>query len=194
MGLDEPEQFIVSKKPKEFLKQGLVHCGAYSVKAILEAYDRADKKRPEEYYPTWWQKVLGFTSPRTWEKVLKKYGLKVEVGNANGLSPEEKVKLLKNIISKNAPIMLRIGNGYLLNGRYNPVIGRIISHWITIWGYNDARKIFYVYDSAVSPRLYDKDIPVGNKIRTCEEMIRDWRGGLFPWPFWRFMYIKISDI
>ena len=187
-----PEKFIVSKRPKEFLKQGLMHCGAYSVKAVLEAYGKDDKQNPEDYHLSWWRRISGLTSAYTWQKVLRNYGLKADAGDIRSLSPAERLHFLKELLSQNTPVMVRIGNGYLPSGKYNPIIGRIIGHWITIWGYDDAEQVFYAYDSAVAPKLYDRYVPTGNKQRTYKEMLRDWRGGLFPWPFWKFVYIKIS--
>lgn len=186
-----PEKFIVSRRPKEFLKQGLMHCGAYSIKAVLEAYDKADKKNPEDYHLSWWQRISGLTSAYTWQKVLRNYGLNAEVGNVKDLTQTGRLEFLKELLSNDAPVMVRIGNGYLPSGKYNPILGRIIGHWVTVWGYDDQMQVFYIYDSAVAPRLYD-NIPTGNKRRSYKEMLRDWKGGLFPWPFWKFVFIRIS--
>lgn len=185
-----PEKFIVSKQPKKFLKQGLMHCGAHSVKAIVEAYGKGDKKNPEDYHWSWWGRVTSLATPLTWKKVLQKYGLKAEVGTAERLSSKERLNLLKELLSKDTPVMVRIGNGYLANGRYNSLRRQIIGHWVTLWGYDDQEQVFYVYDSAVPPALYERDIPRGNKRRSYQEMLRDWRGALFPWP-WRYVYIKV---
>ncbi len=186
-------KFIVSKRPKEFLKQGLMYCGAYSVKAILEAYGKVDKKNPEDYHLSLWRKISGLTSAYTWQKVLKNYGLNAEVGDAESLISTERINFLKELLFSDNSIMVRIGNGYLPSGKYSRILGLILGHWITVWGYDDQKQVFYVYDSAVAPALYDENIPTGNKQRTYQEMLRDWRGGLFPWPFWRFLYIKISS-
>lgn len=189
-----PEKFVVSKRPKEFLQQGLVHCGVYSVKAVLEAYGVADKKDPEDYHISWWGRILGVASLQSLMRVLKNYGLNAEIGTVMILSPRERLYFLKELLSKDTPVMVRIGNGYLLNGKYSPFLGRIVGHWITVWGYDDGEQVFYVYDSAVSSKMYDRDIPIGNKRRSYQEMMRDWYGGfLTSWPFWwKFVYIKIA--
>lgn len=64
------------------------------------------------------------------------------------------------------------------NGSYNPLLAKFFGHSITLWGYDDNEQVFYVYDSAVSINLYDKDIPVGNKKRTYTQILRDWKGAL----------------
>lgn len=83
--------------------------------------------------------------------------------------------------------MLRIGNGYLKSGKYSPFIASFMGHWITLWGYNDKEKAFYVYDSYVPARRHNKTIPIGNTKRTYEEVLRDWGKG-FPHSR-RYLYI-----
>ena len=59
--MEIPSNFILSIKPKGYLTQGLSHCGAYSVKAILSAY-RLDKiTHPKDYHPVWIGKLTGLT-------------------------------------------------------------------------------------------------------------------------------------
>lgn len=41
-----PVKFILTRKPEEYLKQGLSHCGVYSLKAILSAYGKDNKIHP----------------------------------------------------------------------------------------------------------------------------------------------------
>ena len=87
--------------------------------------------------------------------------------------------------------MVRIGNGYLPNGGHSSLLACIVGHWITLWGYNDAEEVFYVYDSAVPPQLYDENIPAGNKKRTYAEMLRDIRSfGLLY--CYQYVYIVVS--
>lgn len=40
---------ILTRIPKEYLEQGFTQCGAFSVKAILSAYGKDDKKHPRDY-------------------------------------------------------------------------------------------------------------------------------------------------
>ena len=168
-----------------------MHCGAYSVKAVLEAAAKTTSRILKISF-IMVAKNIGIDLGVHLAKVLRNYGLKADAGDIRSLSPAERLHFLKELLSQNTPVMVRIGNGYLPSGKYNPIIGRIIGHWITIWGYDDAEQVFYAYDSAVAPKLYDRYVPTGNKQRTYKEMLRDWRGGLFPWPFWKFVYIKIS--
>lgn len=137
-------KFILSIKPKEYLHQGPSHCGAYSTKGILSAYGLDVKGHPKEYHPHIFGKVTGLTfGPHYYENILKHYGLNASRKTANKLSSEEQLPLLKTLLSSNRPVMLRIGNGYITD-KYNPLVGKLQGHWITLWGYNDEKQLFYV--------------------------------------------------
>lgn len=177
--------------PKEYLEQGLTQCGAYSVKAVLSAYGKDDKKHPCDYQPNFLAKYTGISRGLIWvPKVLQFYGVPAQRGNAKNLSDGERLELLKKFINEDKIAMLRIGNGYLRSGKYRSFGASFRAHWITLWGYNDGENVFYVYDSCVPLKRHDKTIPIGNTKRTYTEMIRDWGKG-FP-PIWRYSFIKVG--
>lgn len=180
--------FVVSKKPKEYLKQGLTGCGAYSIKGILSAYGKDDKKHPLEYSIT---AVLPFIATwRRWVRILQSYGLNARCDFARALSPEERLVRLKELLRRDTPVMLLIGNGYRGCGKWNKWQWRVVSHWVTLWGFDDEKGLFYVYDSAVPRRCYDESIPIGNVVRSYRQVVRDMEGG-HPW--WRrHAYIYIT--
>ena len=174
-----PQLYVLKIKPKEYLKQGVSHCGAYCVKGILSAYGLDTTNHPKEYHPGWFGTITGITMNRQyWPKVLRTYGVKAEPKSASNVTDEAKTHVLEQLLTKGNPVMLSVGNGYLPNGTYNPIKGRIFGHWITLWGYNDKKQIFYVYDSAVPREKHNKKIPIGNTKRTYTEILRDWRGAL----------------
>ena len=171
---------VVSKKPKEYLKQGLTGCGAYAVKGILSAYGKDDKHHPLEYsiiavlpfIPTW----------RRWVKILRSYGLDARCDFARRLSPKERLVRLKELLRQDTPVMLLIGNGYRGCGTWHKWQWRIVSHWITLWGFDDEKGLFYIYDSCVPKKCYDMSLPTGNVARSYEQVLRDMEGGQ---PWWR---------
>lgn len=182
---------VLSRHPKEYLEQRLTQCGAYSVKAILSAYGKDDKKKPRDYQPNIVAKYTGINRGLyLWPKVLQSYGILAQKGNAKNLSDEQKLTLLKELLNGNSPVMLRTGNGYSKSGKYNPFIASFMGHWITLWGYNDKEGVFYIYDSYVPLRRHNKIIPIGNTTRTYAEIIRDWGKG-FP-SAWHYAFIKIG--
>ena len=183
--ISSPKKVVLTTKPDKYLKQGFSHCGVYSVKAILEAYGLNDKKHPKNYHTNWLGKITGWTMGRNYyNRVLSSYGLNAKRKDTKGMSDNERISLLKSLLSKDTPVMLRIGNGYL-SDKYNPIVGKLLSHWITLWGYDDKEQLFYIYDSALPEKFRLKDIPIGNTVRTYKEILRDWNFGT--WQFWYWL-------
>jgi len=194
-----PSKYVLTLKPKDYLKQGLSHCGVYSLKAILSAYGRDDKNHPKEYHTNWiGRNLFSFaTGRRYYDNIFTSYGIKAKTQSAGHLSNEEELNLLKTLLSKNTPVMIRIGNGYLTDS-YNPILGRLIPHWITLWGYDDNKNLFYIYDSGLPIKHWSKNLPIGNTTRKYKEILRDWNFGKWqPWcwnsSFKNNLYTAISN-
>lgn len=194
-----PQKFVLSIKPKEYLIQGPSHCGVYAVKAILSAFNLDKKGHPKEYHSNWFGKLTGLTLGRQYlVEIFKSHGIEVERRSLKNFSDEEKLNLLKTLLSKNYPVMIRIGNGYYHSNKYNSILGKLVVHWISLWGYDDQEQIFYVYDSGMLKKYWKENIPVGNTIRSYKEILRDWNFGaiqFWAWPFSgrdRNLYIEIK--
>lgn len=194
-----PQKYILSRKPNEYLKQGLSHCGMYSIKAILSAYGKDVKKHPKEYHTNWvGQHLFSFADRKRYnEKILESYGVEAWGDSAKNFSDAGKIAFLESLISENNPVMIRIGNGYW-SCAYNTVLGKFIPHWITLWGYDDDKKIFYVYDSGLPKKCWDSNVVIGNTIRSHNEILRDWNFGNKIWHFlsWNtarkpYFYIRV---
>lgn len=182
---------VLTCAPKEYLEQGPIHCGAYTVKAVLSAYGKDVKRHPVEYEPSIFSRYLGIsTGIHVWPPILQSYGVHAQKGYAKHLSDIERLKLLKDFLDGEHPVMLRIGNGYAKSGKYHSWAAHVIGHWISLWGYDDGQQVFYVYDPYVARARYDKTIPVGNITRTYSEVLRDWGKG-FPFA-WRYGYITVG--
>ncbi|MBI2142388.1 hypothetical protein HYU15_02785 [Candidatus Woesearchaeota archaeon] len=194
-----PAKHILSNKPKEYLQQGTSHCGVYSIKAILSAYGLDNKSHPKFYHPNWFGQITGLTLGKNYYvKILKSYGIGAERKSAENLSDSEKIILLKTLLARNTPVMIRIGNGYYHSDEYKPILGKVVAHWITLWGYDDEKQLFYAYDSGMLKQHQDKTTPIGNTIRTYKEILRDWNFGRWqPWT-WPLsgmencLYIKVN--
>lgn len=193
-----PDKYVLTIKPKEYLQQGPSHCGVYSVKAILSAYGLDTKGHPKNYHPHWIGRLTGSTFGREYYvRILKDSGIDAEVKTSESVTNKERIKLLKKLLSQNTPVMIRIGNGYVSN-KYNSIIGRLIPHWITLWGYDDNEQLFLVYDSGLPKRYWNKNLPVGNTRRTYNEIMRDWKFGkwqVYTWPLVGksdYLYIRVN--
>jgi hypothetical protein len=193
-----PTKKILPIKPAEYLQQGPTHCGAYSVKGILSAFGIDETRHPKEYHPSWLGKITGFTLGNNYYvNILRSHGVKADRKTASHLPDLEKVYALKWLLANGAPVMVNIGNGYINSQRYNPFLGRVVRHWITLWGYDDNERVFYVYDSALPKQHWDQTLPIGNTSRSYNELLRDWSFG--KWQFWywymgrdNFVYIQVD--
>ncbi len=197
MSFTNPSSFVSNRRPQEYLKQGLSHCGVYSLKAILSAFGLDNKKHPEEYHTNWiGQHLISVVvGEKYYENIFRSYGLHAETNTAKYLSGEEKINLLKTFLSQDNLVMIRIGNGYL-SEKYTPILGKLVPHWITLWGYDDDIQLFYVYDSGLPKKAWSATLPIGNTTRTYGEILRDWNFGKWqPWS-WNtsrknYFYVKV---
>ena len=180
---------VLSHHPQDYLEQGLSQCGSFSVKAILSAYGKDNKHHPCEYQTNVLAKYTGINRGLIlWPKVLQSYGIPAKRGDTKNLSDEQRVGLLRNMIDEDKIPMLRIGNGFSKGGKYNSFVASFMGHWITLWGYDDVKQIFYVYDSYVATAKHNRDIPIGNTTRTFAEIARDWGKG-FPLN-WHYSFVE----
>ncbi|OGZ96845.1 MAG: hypothetical protein A3J10_03530 [Candidatus Sungbacteria bacterium RIFCSPLOWO2_02_FULL_54_10] len=181
-------KFVVSKKPKEYLKQGPTGCGLYAIKGILSAYGKDDGRNPFAY---WHGGILPFITTRLrLIGILCSYGFDAKWGHMRELSDEQKIAALQGLLRRDTPVMMHIGNGYRKDGIWSKLRWRIVSHWITLWGFDDEKGVFYIYDPCVPLRYHDKSIPVGNVQRTYQQVLRDGSGGPRWW--WRYGYITFT--
>ncbi len=187
------EPVILRNRPSQYLKQGLSHCGVFAVKAILSSLEKDDKARPEDYHVSHFGRLLGFALPTTLSKILAAHDVPASVKNADELPDEQKLEIIKNQLRSGRPAMIRIGNGYSRKtGKWHWLQYIIMGHWITVWGFDDTERVFFVYDPAVPDALDDRGVPIGNKRRTYKEMLRDWSwNGIQLIALKRFLYIKI---
>lgn len=194
-----PKKIILSSKPNQYLSQGLSNCGLFSVKGILSSYNLDDKGDPREYHSNPVSRLTSVTWGRNYYiDILTSYGIDSKMGFAEHISENKKLDLLKELLSNNTPVMIRIGNGYLSSGKYDQIMGKLMPHWITLWGYDDEKRIFYVYDSGLTEKVWNKSLPIGNTTRSYSEMLRDWSFGIVqPWAWvvtgpHNFAYIAIK--
>ena len=179
---------IIDVKPKKYLQQGIRYCGGYTIKAILSAYNRDDGRHPKEYLPRL-TRFIRFATPKVIQQEFHKHNFEAPIRRANNFSNNQKINLLKKELNKNHPIVILVGNGYTPKGKYISVQRHLISHWISIWGYDNKEKVFFIYDSYCNPKYYDK-VPVGNVKRTYNQILRDWKGAIYTKPI-SFIYIPV---
>lgn len=192
-----PERHIVNKEPREYLIQGKMHCGVYTAKAVLEAFGKGVHKNPRGYHVSFLNKITG-TMFRLQDlvNVFKKYGLNTKAVCAKDLDYAQKLLLLKELLLKNVPIPVTIGNGYKytkMGVEFSKLKSLLVGHFISIWGYDDKEGVFYLYDSGVPKTHYSKNVPIGNIKRTYKDFSRDWKGAIYSRWHRPYTYFEIED-
>lgn len=175
-----PEKCVVPVRPKEYRYQAVRHCGAYNVQAVLHAYGLGDSRDPGDLHTSRLAVWSGSSiSKDYYPAILRAHGLEARAGSAAGLPDDEKIRLLKGLLAGGAPVILSVRNYFhRVTGRPREIKGRLLSHWISLWGYDDAEGAFYAYDTLVPPNLYDA-LPVGNKKRSYGTLLDIWPGSIF---------------
>ena len=179
-------EVILPIHPKEYPYGGDKDCGVLTAKTILSGYDLDRYANAADYHPNAFVKTMGWTTPEMLKAILNNNGLHSEIGYAQG-SDSSKVSFLKYLLQKGHPVVLMVAGvspqkvaslpKYL---RFVPIVfSKVILHWITIWGFDDERQVFYVYDSSVPLGTADT-VPIGNREIKYRKAIKVWGAGILP--------------
>ena len=180
---------VVPRLPSDYPHQVGLTCGEYNVRAVLDAFDI--EYRPEKR-PRLRERVFGLSFVSDLHRVLAGHGVDAEIRHATELHDESRLALLRGHIDSHEPVILAVGNGHLSRTRDSALARAVVGHFVTIYGYDAERDVFFVYD----PYLRGdppEPLPAGNVERTSEEILRDWRGPFY----YRFigmdhLYLPIS--
>jgi len=169
-------------------QQGLT-CGETNVKGMLDAF-RIPYQAPESRRMH--ERIFGLAFMEDISARLCNHGLKAPIRHASNFSDDERLKTIKSHIDKDEPVLLAIGNGHLNRETFSSSARVFIGHFITVYGYDPEREIFYIYDSYLKGS-FREEIPIGNEVRTFVEFLRDWEGPFY----YRFIsmdhvYIPVS--
>jgi hypothetical protein len=169
------EDKVVRYTPQEYPHQQGLTCGEFNLMGILAAFN-LDYHKPERVRLRIW--LLGYSFIQDIADRLEAHGLSAPVRHANHLSDDNKLDLLKSQLDQDQPVLMAIGNGHLNRGRYVPLARFFLGHFITLYGYSDRERRFYIYDPYLEGD-YPDEIPVGNEIRSYDQLLRDWRGPFY---------------
>lgn len=142
---------------------------------ILEAFG-LDYHKPERLRAR--IRLWGYSFIQDIADRLEAHGLSAPVRHAQHLTDQEKLARLKNHLDQDQPVLMAIGNGHLSRGRYVPLASIFIGHFITLYGYSDHERHFYVYDPYLKGD-YPGEIPAGNEVRSFDQVLCDWRGPFY---------------
>jgi len=154
---NDEDIFFVDKTPPEWFplrNRKIWWCAHYSLKAVIE-WKRKKIKNIEDYSSDWWSRKTYFMTPWWIKKVLKKYKLSYTILNARKLNDNERLFLLKQNI-KDGPIILLVANWQTRKKRFSRGRALVHRHYVTLWWFNEKKKIFYVYDSNTKRSLWKR--------------------------------------
>ena len=166
---------VVGSAPRHFPRQEGLTCGEANLKAILAGFN-IPYRPPESLRLR--IRLFGYSFVRDISDLLARHGISAPVRHANNLTEQGKLVIIKDHIDSDEPVILAVGNSYLQRGIYTPMARYFIGHFITIYGYSDEKKVFYIYDPYLKG-TYPGEIPVGNDTRTYDELLRDWQGPVY---------------
>jgi len=149
--------FLLDKIPPEWFPlrdRKFWWCAHYSLKAVIE-WNWWKVKNIEAYSSDWWSRKTYFMTPWWIKKVLKKYKLSYTILNARKLNDNERLFLLKQNI-KDGPIILLVANWQTRKKRFSRGRALVHRHYVTLWWFNEKKKIFYVYDSNTKRSLWKR--------------------------------------
>jgi len=169
---------VKTSKNVLYVPQRKRFCGAYVLRTIFSIYGLDKKGKPEQYWPRINRFFWGFSLPRRLHKELRKRGFTTRAHHSNKTLPvDSSLALLKEEIANNRPVIMLVGNLFSRKHIYSSKRKRLRPHWVLLLGYDDEKKVFYFYDSAIQRSAYQK-VPVGNIAVSYGITYDAWRGEL----------------
>lgn len=178
---------VVPSLPADYHAQVGLTCGEYNVRTALDAFG-VDYHAEERLRP----RLFGLSFVADIRAALVRHGLDAEIRHATDLHDESRLALLRGHIDSHEPVILAIGNGHSSRER-DPVPARaLVWHFITIYGYDAEREVFFTYDPCLKSES-PQSLPAGNVERTTDEILRDWNGPFYHrWIGVDHVYLPIS--
>ena len=167
-------QYIVSRFPSSFpLKDNRRGtCGMYSLKAIIEWYNGSQINNYKNYASDRFSRKTWYMFPWGLMKVLRESWLPCKRIHCRRTRKEKKIEILKYLLHK-WPVILLISHAYSSTKNFSLQRAFRLQHYITLWWYDDEKRIFYVYDSNTEKAHHRGDtLPVGNIILEYDKLLR----------------------
>lgn len=166
---------VVTYVPSKYERQQGMTCGETNVKTIIEGFGK-------EYQPMSNPPVrvhlYGFSFVKDIQRLVELNGLSTHIHHAKKYDDQTKLKTIQNHIDREEPVLIAIGNGHLERNKFSRIAELFLGHFITIYGYNPNRKVFYIYDAWLKGN-FDGEIPIGNEVRTYSQLLSSWKGPLY---------------
>lgn len=188
--MSRTKKVVLSHIPSHYPRQRKKQCGLFTVKAVLDSFD-IEKEASAWSYAGFLSRIfLGYTSPLRICRLLRKRGLYVQMGFSRRKTNKQKLAFLKKQLRADRTLILLISseeNKYLQKKKYRHLVN---PHWVSLWGYDDSKEEFYVYNSLVVPEHHHK-VPVGNVAMSYDQVLRLWKCSSFYRPL-GFLYFTVE--
>lgn len=152
-------------------------CGSYTSEWVSRAVGIVNT--PSNFLlrgPVWFDLFRPIV-PSDMRKLFRAKGMTTIELNLSELGLDEKLNWIRNeIITKRRPPVLLIRTATL--------------HWIAVGGYDDAQRLFYIYDARIGSDSYDPDLPIGNATISYNELLFLWSGRFI----WHYVAIVVTHV
>ncbi len=163
-----------TKKNIEFnVKYWKWWCGMITMQSIIqyktnELYDYKELKG-NMISKTW------YIFPRSIKKILARYNIESRISNYN--SKDNTIEFIKQKIQK-WPLILLIGHAFK-KWRDFSYLWALSQHYVSIWGFDDERKVFYIHNSKPHKKFLDNLLPVWNMEVKYDVLMKAWNFSYF---------------
>lgn len=158
-----PKAFIDITDIPKITHESLIRCGSYTTEWIARAVGLHPKPSNKVLSGPLWFDIFRPMFPRDMRTIFKFRGMESEEVDMRNLSNEDKLRWVKHeVVSRRWPPAL------LIKGK--PV------HWIAIGGYDDEKRVFYIYDSRFGLTSINPYLPIGNNVIGYDQLIKEWNG------------------
>lgn len=169
-------------------RQTVNDCGPFNVAAIVRIIKEREVSSSTFAKEIGWRLPNKYTLPQGLESLLGKNDVKFKTPNVNDLSDEDKMKYLKQELSKKHPIIIL--------GARDEFVGSEYQHYITLLGFNNKEDIFYVYDpfytkSHEGMTIDSNGEKSGNRNYKEKDLLEFWKkGGMYGLYTW---YLIVAE-
>lgn len=140
-----------------------IRCGSYTSEWVAQAVGIKAAPANRILRGPMWFDLFRPVTPGDMRKLFKTRGMTTIEMRLGGLTNEERLLWIKNeIVTKKRPPVILTRAKTL--------------HWLAIGGYDDRKKVFYVYDSRVGEDSFNMSLPIGNRQMSYDEVVESWRG------------------